>query len=251
MARPWMKRSLEQISNRSVIQIFPLWLWLYVRQPRRKSQRLCSESYLDELNRVCFLVDQERPYLSYEAIWAQFVGVEHNTDMLCLAIYLVVNLYVTYMLEKEGKKSIHRIGRAILFYAFDGAFDGLPAARVLLEGGADPNEDCEGKTPLVIMLTHCNMIKPGDTDIFRLMLKRGADSLEIVLRDDSGWWRAHEKPVDRTSAFHVALTQLEYLIESEKTEIIKVFLGHCKRFDAVDSKGFGIVEWADNCALFY
>ena len=69
-------------------------------------------------------MDQERPYLFYEAIWAQFVGVEHDTDMLCLALYFVVNLYVTYMLEKQEKTSLHRIGRAILFYAFDHPFDG-------------------------------------------------------------------------------------------------------------------------------
>ena len=29
-------------------------------------------SYLDELNRVCSLVDQEWPYVFYEAMWAQF-----------------------------------------------------------------------------------------------------------------------------------------------------------------------------------
>ena len=149
------------------------------------------------------------------------------------------------MLQKEGKKSLHRIGRAILFYAFDDAFDGLPAARVLLEGGADPNEVCEGKTPWIFMLTDCNIRKPSDTEMLRPMLKRGADLVEIVLRDDSGWWRAHEKPVDRTTAFHVALTHLEYPTESGKTEIIKIFLGHCKCFDAVDSEGFGIVKWAD------
>ena len=51
--------------------------------------------------------------------------------------------------------------------------------------------------------------------------------------------------MDHTIAFHVALTHLEYLIDSKKTEIIKDFLGHCKRFDAVDSEGVGIVEWAD------
>ena len=121
----------------------------------------------------------------------------------------------------------------------------LPAARLLLESGADPNEVCEGKTPWVFMLTHCNIIKPSDTEIFRLMLNKGADPLEIVLRDDSGWWRAHEKLVDHTTAFHVALTHLEYLTHSKKTEIIKAFLGHCKRFDAVDSEGVGIVKWAD------
>ena len=187
-------------------------------------------------------MDQERPYLFYEAMWAPFAGVERNTDMLCLAVFLGMSLYVIDMLEKEGKKSIHRIGQPLVFYAFDRPFDGLPAVGVFIESGADPNEDCEGKTPLVIMLTHCNMIKPGDTDIFRLMLKRGADSIEIVLRDDRGWWRVHEKPVDRTSAFHVAFTHLEYLTEFEKTEIIKVFLGHCKRFNAVDSEGISIVE---------
>ncbi len=51
--------------------------------------------------------------------------------------------------------------------------------------------------------------------------------------------------MDRTTAFHVALTHLEYLTDCEKTEIIKAFLCHCKRFDAVDSEGVGIVEWAD------
>ena len=54
-----------------------------------------------------------------------------------------------------------------------------------------------------------------------------------------------EKPVDRTTAFHIALTHLEYLTESNKTGIFKAFLDHCKRFDAVDSEGVGIVEWAD------
>ena len=115
-------------------------------------------AYFDELSRVCSLVDQERPNLFYEAIWAQFAGVEHNTDMLCLAVFFGMNLYVTYMLEKEGKKSIHRIGRPLLVYAFDRPFDGLPAARVLLESGADPNEVCEGKTPWVFRLMHCNII---------------------------------------------------------------------------------------------
>ena len=110
--------------------------------------------------------------------------------MLCLAVFSDMNLYVTSMLEKEGKKSIHRIGRPLMFYAFDRPFDGLPTAQVLLESGADPNEVYEGKTPWVFMLTYCNMIKPSDTEIFRLMLTRGADLLEIVLRDDSGWWRA-------------------------------------------------------------
>ena len=54
-----------------------------------------------------------------------------------------------------------------------------------------------------------------------------------------------EKPVDRTTAFHVALTHLEYLTDSNKTEIITTLLGHCKHFDAVDSEGVDIVEWAD------
>ncbi len=54
-------------------------------------------------------MDQEWPYLLYEAIWAQFAGVEHSTDMLCLGVFFDMNLYVTYMLEKEGKKSIHQL----------------------------------------------------------------------------------------------------------------------------------------------
>ncbi len=196
-------------------------------------------------------MDQEWPYLFYEAIWAQSAGVENNTDMLCLGVFFDMNLYVTYMLEKEGKKSIHQIGRPLLFYAFDRPFDGLPAARVLLESGADPNEVCEGKTPWVFMLKHCNLMKPSGTEIFRLMFKRGADPLEIVLRDNSGWWTAHEKPVDRTTAFHVALTHLEYLTDCGKTEIIKAFLCHCKHFDAVDSKGVRYCGVGRYCALFY
>ena len=97
-----------------------------------------------------------------------------NTDMLCLAVFFGMNLYVTYMLEKEGKESIDLIGRPLMFYAFDRPFDGLPAARVLLESCADPNEVYEGKTPWVFMLTYCNMIKPSDTEIIRLMLNKAS-----------------------------------------------------------------------------
>ena len=156
-----------------------------------------------------------------------------------------MNLYVTYTLEKEGGKSVHRIGQPLKFHAFDRPSDVLPAARVLLGSGADPNEVCEGKTPWVFMLTHCNMIKPSDTDIVRPMLNSGVDPLEIVLRDGSGWWMAHQKHVHHTTAFHVALPHLESIKDSKKTGTTKDSLGHCKRFDAVDSEGVGIVEWAD------
>ena len=87
--------------------------------------------------------------------------------------------------------------------------------------------------------------------MFRLTLNRGFGPLQIIFHDNSRCWRAHKKPVDRTTAFYVALTHLECLTDAKKTGIIKAFLGHCECFDAVVSEGVDVMEWANNCSLFY
>ena len=201
--------------------------------------------FVDELNRVLSLLQQEWPSFYY----MEFYGVELDweTDVLCLAVVFDLTLYVSQAIEEEGQKLLHRPGRPLLFYAFD-EFVNLPkVVPILLENGADPNEAYGLRTPWTQALDslYVRSSSYAISEIVVLMLSSGANPCQRILRDDSGWWHVYEKPSHYTTAFHFALTRIRTLTDVEKMAIIRTFLDHCEIYDFKDSDGIGIAEWAD------
>ena len=212
--------------------------------------------FIDELDRVLSLLLQE---------WPSFFYIEQNsklqldwqTDVLCLASFFRLTLYVSRAIKKERQKLLQRAGRPLLFYAFDHFPPTLRGqsdiVRVLLENGADPNQAFGRSTPWTYALLNLEDIvwlPQRDSEIFVLMLSYGANPCERISRDDSTWWRFYKTPAHYTTAFHITLTLIEYLPEAEQKKCIRSFLDHCENYNFKDSDGLGIAEWADTAEWY-
>ena len=221
----------------------------------RYAERLTGSAqtlFVDELDRVLSLLLQEWPSFYYRREISE-VQLDWETDVLCLAVYFDLPLYVSQAIEEEGQKLLQRPGRPLLFYAFDDLADNLrKVVPILLENGADPNEAYGLRTPWIHAL--CNLRVFSDFHAFRelvvLMLSSGANPCQRISRDGDPWWVYYERPAHYTTAFHIALTCIKTLTEIEKMAFIRSFLDHCESYDLKDSDGFGIAEWADT-AVWY
>ena len=198
--------------------------------------------FVNELDRVCCLLRQE---------WASFYCValteelqlDWHTDVLCLAVSYGLTLYVSRAIEKEGQKLLQRAGRPLLFYAFEiPTQDPSKMVQILLENGADPNQNFGPSTPWSYALLN---LRAPISESTILMLSYGANPCQRVSRDRGNWWIYHTKPVHYTTAFHIALTHIGRLTEIEIKMLIRSLLDHCENYDVVDSDGVGIAEWAD------
>ena len=216
----------------------------------RYAERLTGSAqtlFVDELDRVLSLLLQEWPSLYYITLNFQ-LQLNWQTDVLCLAVYFDLPLYVSQAIKEEGQKLLQRPGRPLLFYAFDDLFKNLPkVVPILLENGADPNEAYGLRTPWIHALCKLGVLLEfhAFSELFVLMLSSGANPCQRISRDDSHWWRAYKTPAHYTTAFHIALTHIETLTDVEKMAFIRTFLDHCEDYDFKDSDGFGIAEWAD------
>ena len=207
--------------------------------------------FVDELDRVCSLLQQEWASLHYIDLIDEFQSDWHRTDVLCLAVFYGLTLYVSQAVEKEGQKLFQRAGRPLLCYAFE-PFDErhFGVVQVLLENGADPNQNFGLSTPwtlAVLDLGSTGNLHGWSSEHLVLMLSYGANPCQRVSRNNRDWWKAHKRPEHYTTAFHIALMYIEtqQLTEVGKMTCIRSLLDHCENYDVVDSDGVGIAEWAD------
>ena len=208
--------------------------------------------FVEELDRVLSLLLQEWPSFYYITTNPR-VHLKWQTDVLCLAVYFDLTLYVSQAIEEERQKLLQRPGRPLLFYAFDEIGENPPKiVPILLENGADPNEAYGLRTPWAHAL--CKLCVIPDFHAYSeqavLMLSSGANPCQRISRDDSHWWRTYTTPEHYTTAFHMALTYIKELTEVEKMTFIRSFLDYCANYDFKDSDGFGIAEWADTAEWY-
>ena len=246
---PFLTKSLEEACfelDNSVISIF-------FRRARCAELDTGSAQtlFVDELDRVCSLLQQEWACLYYITLHNQLQWNWH-TDVLCLAVYHSLTLYISQAIESEGQKLFQRVGRPLLCYACDAIVeDSGEAVRVLLENGADPNQTFGRSTPwTVALLSLAYYVAEWDSESFLLMLSYGANSCQRVSRDDSQWWKAYERPEHYTTAIHIALTYIVRLKEVQKVTFIRSLLDNCENYDVVDSDGVGIAEWAETAQYY-
>ena len=209
--------------------------------------------FVDELNRVCSLLQQEWAGIFYQAMDKE-VQLDWHTDVLCLAVYYGLTLYISQAIEREGQKLFPRAGRPLLCYDIGyGHDDRFEVVKVLLENKADPNQAFGLSTPwtsAVLDLGTTPYSHEVGIEYLLLMLSYGANICQRISRDDGKWWTAYKRPEHYTTAFHIALTSIEKFTEVEKMTYIRTLLDHCEDYDVVDSDGVGIVEWADTAQWF-
>ncbi|CAF9921627.1 hypothetical protein IMSHALPRED_005223 [Imshaugia aleurites] len=95
------------------------------------------------------------------------------------------------------------------------------------------------------------MMQDKNFDIFpienlvRLMVEYGADpSQRVVRNEDHIWW--HERPKKLYSTtFHIYLS-IDEPFKNTREQTLRLFVHHCNDFEATDSDGVGIQEWADS-----
>lgn len=238
--------SLEQV--RSLSNEFNV-VWTFFLRARHAELATGSAQtlFVDELDRVYCLLRQEWASLYYVSCCNRLR--DWHTDVLCLAVYYGLTLYVSQAIKKEGEKLFQRAGRPLLCYAFEHYHSNLfEVVQVLLENGADPNQTFERSTPWTLAVV--NIVPTHDSEkwagkILALMLSYGANPCQRVSRDDSTRWRVYERPKHYTTTFHIALTKIEWLTKVEKVTCIRALLDNCEDYDVVDSDGVGIAECAD------
>ena len=208
--------------------------------------------FVDELDRVLSLLLQEWPSFYYRTANSK-LQLAWQTDVLCLAAYFSLTLYISQAIKKERQKLLQRAGRPLLFYALDHLDSNTSETlQVLLENGADPNQAFGLSTPWTSALSRYRAFEGSHvwSECVVLMLSYGANPCQRILRDNSHWWEFYKTPAHHTTAFHVALTYIEDLTEVGKMAFIRYFLDHCENYDVVDSDGVGIAEWADTAEWF-
>ena len=252
---PFLGASLERASRDDGKGCNVVWTFFIRAELAEHTTGSTQTLFVNELDRVCSLLRQEWASL-YHIPWRNELQLDWHTDVLCLAVFSGLRLYVSQAIEKEGQKLFQRAGRPLLYYAFDdGLFDDSgEVVQVLLENGADPNQSFGQSTPWTSLLLGLGR-NLKEQKMYRetvsLMLSYGANPCQRVLRDDSGWWESRKRPEHYTTAFHVALTHIEWLTKVEQMAFIRSLLDHCENYDVVDSDGVGIAEWADTTPQCY
>ncbi|KAF6235136.1 hypothetical protein HO173_006765 [Letharia columbiana] len=215
--------------------------------------------YVEELDRVLSLSypDWTNSHYGWRIHKAR---PDWNTDLLSLAVSYDLALYVHQQIRKNGKGIIEKAhGRPLLFYAFDAlslnrynpGVNTFHSCEVLLENDADPMENFKSHTPwsfAILVLGRYMASPPYQLHIgklFTLMLEHGADPFQPVDHNiDDWWWFKHFKKLYST-VFHVALYSMEqwkYIFRP----ILRLLVDHCNDFEATDSDGIGIQDWADS-----
>ncbi|KAF6221632.1 hypothetical protein HO133_001598 [Letharia lupina] len=231
--------------------------------------------YVEELDRVLSLSypDWTNSHYGWRIHKAR---PDWNTDLLSLAVSYDLALYVHQQIRKNGKGIIEKAhGRPLLFYAFDDpslnrynpGVNTCQACEVLLENGADPMENFKSHTPWSFAISApCEYMGPLDNQLhieklFTLMLEHGADPVQPVDHRDrlthganpvQGFdqsnsynrWLSHFEKLYST-VFHLAL----YYVRQEREyyePILRLLVDHCSDFEATDSDGIGIQDWADS-----
>lgn len=214
--------------------------------------------YVEELDRVLSLSypDWTNSHYGWRIHKAR---PDWNTDLLSLAVSYDLALYVHQQIRKNGKGIIEKAhGRPLLFYAFDAlslnryipGVNTFQACEVLLENGADLMENFKSHTPWSFaILAPCVYMGPLDNlyieKLFTLMLEHGADPVQPVHRNiDEWWWSKHPKKLYST-VFHLALYCMEQWNFFHRP-ILRLLVDHCNDFEATDSDGIGIQDWADS-----
>ena len=231
--------------------------------------------YVEELDRVLSLSypDWTNSHYGWRIHKAR---PDWNTDLLSLAVSYDLALYVHQQIRKNGKGIIEKAhGRPLLFYAFDAlslnrynpGVNTFHSCEVLLENDADPMENFKSHTPwsFAILYSCEYMGFPGYQlhigKLFTLMLEHGADPFQPVDHRDrlthganpvQGFdqsnsynrWLSHFKKLYST-VFHVALYYVRQERESYEP-LLRLLVDHCNDFEATDSDGIGIQDWADS-----
>ena len=207
--------------------------------------------YVEELHRVLSFSNPDW-INSYYAKYNGKSTRDWNTDLLTLAAYYNLVLYVEEEIRRHGKGILQRnYNRPLLFYACDGERGNrgflFAIHKLLLNNGADPMETYGLDTAwsfMVMVRDRYSGYVPSSNSI-GLMLEHGADPTQRIFRnEDHSWWNEWPKKLHSTT-FHVILSSLGPWAKWRKP-LLKSFVNHCKDFEATDSDGVGIQEWADS-----
>ena len=136
--------------------------------------------------------------------------------------------------------------------------DPISTYELLLNAGANPMDTFGTDTvwSFTMMRAGKNLgdlhDRPHFDKLFRLMLELGAAPTQRVFRHDEtdplrSWQRWWEKEPTKLSStvFHVTLSFLTPWTELHKS-LLSSFVDHYDDFEATDSDGVGIQDWADH-----
>lgn len=221
--------------------------------------------YVEELDRVLSLSypDWTNSHYGWRVDSMDELRPDWNTDLLSLAVSYDLALYVQQQIRKNGKDIIEKArGRPLLFYALNSPFfdtadffvNTYHICELLLENGAGPMENFKSHTSwsFAVLVWGRYMAyppyhpcQPHIEKLFRLMLEHGADPVQPVHRNiEDWWWSEHPKKLYST-VFHLALYSMEQWKFFHRP-ILRLLVDHCNDFEATDSDGIGIQDWADS-----
>lgn len=224
----------------------------------------CSQNlYIEELDRVLSVSHPDWTNSYYESGYTHRMPPDWNTNLLSLATKHNLFFYIQQQIRTNGKGIIEKAhGRPVLFYAFDDLchfdLDAISTCELLLNAGANPMDTFGLDTvwSFTMMRVGKNLgylhIRHQCDKLFRLMLELGAAPTQRVFRHDETdplrswqhWWDTEPTKLSST-VFHVTLSFLTPWTELH-TSLLRSFVDHCDDFEATDSDGVGIQDWADH-----
>ena len=234
-------------------------------QEAERSTGLSQHLYLEELDRVFSLITEDWNDLDDENISTNAAVPAippKKSGLLSMAVSYHLSLYVQHQIDRNGKAVIKQAhGKPLLFCAVDDFHTkyftdfhvGAPVihtCELLLQNGADPMETRESKTPWSCMvmrfLGRSYDLTPAKP--LMLMLEHGADPTQRVFENGHHYtfeYQFSSKP--HTTTFHAILSLMDEC--SLDRPLLKSLIDHCNDFEATDSDGVGIQEWADSLSL--
>ena len=170
--------------------------------------------------------------------------------------------YLQHQIRANGRGIIRQAkGRPLLFYVVDGLvlemhYDCCKwmfnTFEVLLNNGADPMETFNERTPWSYCVAHISN-HLLESRIFELMLEHGADpTARYELSAHYGYpnetWPPQLTRKHYSTAFHIVLWFCRKW-RGSYLSTVTFLVRNCNDFEATDSDGIGVQDWADSIDL--
>ena len=255
----WERMEVERWEHDTSWESDIVYLFLFAAATAARNTGSTYKPYIDELDRVLSSLHPDWGDLYYESYELK-TCTDWNTNMLCLAVAHGMDVYLEEMFKSKRAKILDRNRRPLMCYLFDDAHIFWSFSPKLLEtllnNGADPNEQFQEITPWTLAVRKQYDLQgiygPQYIDyilIFQTMLEHGANPTQRYYLISSKKTVAEEeffpKTLVYTTTFHVMLSNCYWWDTEEQLDTIRLLLRYCKDFDAADSDGTTISEWAD------
>ena len=210
--------------------------------------------YIDETDRV---LSSRRPdgwvglyYRAYE----DETRTDWNTNLLCLAVAHGMDVYIEEEFKRNKAKILDRNQRPLMCYLCDQSIlygkDNSEILETLLSNGADPNERFQETTPWMLTARGMTWTPPlVYSSMYQRLMEHGANPTQRVDLRSFDLRGEHKETFPQTlvytTTFHLILSSIYLWDIEEQLETIRLLLRYCKDFDAADSDGTNISEWAD------